>query len=138
MACCVGKPSHEAGSCSVAFASEIEKKASDEHDGHSAHSATKHHQAHNASTDKESSQTASVAALAMRTPCSPECAAVASASTQLRRQRESAALTVSSKPRPPTAFIFKKDFSKDLLPSIERERCCSPRAPPSSLDNLSA
>lgn len=137
MECCAGKPPHEAGSCSVAFAKGSKSKAHAEHNEQAAHHSAQH-QTHQPSSGEKSTETASIAPLTMTTPCSPACAAISLGSTQLRRQRETAALSSANRPRPPTAVIFNKDFYRVLLPSAERRRQVRPRAPPLSLINLSA
>jgi hypothetical protein len=135
MACCLGKAPHAEGSCSVAFMSEEkEEAANDQGEEHSDHHA--HHSTAQASSSKSSSQNLSVAAQVITTPCSPECAAAASAST--RSPREAAAMSVAARPRPPSAALYKKDFSGTLLPSGERRQRIRPRAPPISSVNISA
>jgi hypothetical protein len=159
MACCAGKSPHAEGSCSVAFATEtqeepakeqVEEHAAHSHHAHqhasgatseiasSDHDASKHQTAQPPSSGKKSSRTLNVASQAMTTPCSPECAAAASASMQLPRPRDAAAMSVAGNPRPPTLLVFKKEFSTVLPPSAERRRQLRPRAPPLSLINLSA
>jgi hypothetical protein len=161
MACCAGKPPHAEGSCSVAFITETEEELADEQveeqaahsqyaHGHAASAtseeiassdhdaATMHHSAQPSSSGKKSSRTLNVASQAMTQPCSPECAAAISASTQLPRPRDAATMSVAGNPRPPTLSIFKKEFSAVPSPSAERRRQIHPRAPPLSLINLSA
>src|SRR5690242_12680598 len=59
MACCLGKPPHEAGSCSVAFLAEEEPEASgDQEQDHSLHGHMQHSDAHGSSSNKGISQTA--------------------------------------------------------------------------------
>src|SRR5437764_7392076 len=90
MACCMGKPPHAEDSCSVAFISEENREAADDHgEEHSAHHQAQHSTAHHSSS-KESSLTASVASQVITTPCSPECACAAAASTRNPRARETA------------------------------------------------
>lgn len=138
MACCIGKAPHAEGSCSVAFMSEKKVEAADDQ----VEERSEHHHAHNSETQplsgKDSSQNLSVAAQVITTPCSPECAAAAEASTRSPRPRETAAMPVAAHPRPPSATLFKKDFSKPLLPSDESRHRIRPRAPPISSVNLSA
>jgi hypothetical protein len=162
MACCAGKSPHAEGSCSVAFATETQEEEQpageqvEEHATHSQHShqhaasqpseiassdndALMRQTAQHPSSGKKSSRTLNVASQAMTTPCSRECAAAAtSASTQLPRPRDAAAMSVSGNPRPPTLAIFKKEFSTVLPLSAERRRQLHPRAPPFSLIHLSA
>jgi hypothetical protein len=160
MACCAGKSPHAEGSCSVAFITETQEESTDEqveepaaHNQHahqhaasatseeiasSDHDAAMRHPAQPSSSVKKSSRTLNVASQAMTTPCSPECAAAASASTQLPRPRDAAAMSMAGNPRPPTPVRFKKEFSTVLSPSAERRRQIHPRAPPLSLINLSA
>lgn len=82
MACCISKSPHAEGSCSVAFMSEETEEATAQDAEHSAHQHAHHSSAQQSSSRKETSQTASVAAQIITTPCSPECAAAAAASTQ--------------------------------------------------------
>jgi hypothetical protein len=138
MACCLGKAPHAEGSCSVAFMSEEkEVAANDQGEEHSAHHHT-HHSEAQPSSSKDSSRNLSVAAQIITTPCAPECAAAASASTRSPRPREAAAMSVAARPRPPSAALFKKDYSKTLLPPGERRHRIRPRAPPISSINISA
>jgi hypothetical protein len=135
MACCIGKSPYAEGSCSVAFMSEEkEEAANDQGAEHSAHHA-QHSEAR--SSSKESSQNLTVAAQVITTPCSPECAAAATA-TRSPRPREAAAMSVAARPRPLSAALFNKGFSKTLLPSGERRQRIRPRAPPISSVNISA
>jgi len=143
MACCAGKSPHTAGSCSTALGGdEHEAEAPDEQgDEHSAHGhaahASDHPSAHH-STRKDSRRTASVAVKALTKPCSPECAAAAFNSSQVRRPRHAASVVVKVQPRPPTARSFV-GHSVQLSPkSAGHARQARPRAPPSSLVNLSA
>jgi hypothetical protein len=163
MACCAGKSPHAEGSCSVTFATatqEEEETPNEQVEEHAAHSQHTHQHASSApsekiassdndasmrqtaqhtSSGKKSSRTLNVASQAMTTPCSPECAAAAtSASTQLPRPRDAAAMSMAGNPRPPPLSIFKKEFSTVLPPSTEGRRQLHPRAPPFSLINLSA
>jgi hypothetical protein len=160
MACCAGKSPHAEGSCSVAFATEtqeeplegqVEEQAAHSQHSHqhaasatpekiasSDHDAAEHHTAQPPSSGKKSSRALNVASQAMTTPCSPECAAAASASTQLPRPRDAGAMSAAGNPRPPTPVRFKKEFFIALSPSTERRRQFHPRAPPLSLINLSA
>jgi hypothetical protein len=155
MACCIGKPSHMAGSCSTALGDEEQAQASDEPgDEHTAHSdhamhlsgedsqavaSTGHHETakppsthHSKSGAKESTLTARIASQAIMTPCSPECAAAASVSTQVRRPRDSAASSIATRPRPPTLLSFTNHQATPLRKSAERRRLSRPRAPPRS------
>jgi hypothetical protein len=160
MACCVGKPPHMAGSCSVTFVSEEQAEPSAEpgeedsaHDGHMAHStgatsqavaSIEHHAAagpssshHSKSAGKESLRARSVAAQAITTPCSPECAA-ASTFSQVRRPRDPALISLDARPRPPTRRLFIGRFTVPSPKFAEVRRLSRPRAPPRLLDNLSA
>jgi hypothetical protein len=67
---------------------------------------------------------------ALAKPCPPDCCASASASTQARRPRETAALAHSARPRPPTITSHLHHYF--ILPSIADARLTgsSPRAPP--------
>jgi hypothetical protein len=156
MACCAGKPPHMAGSCSVAFVSEEQAEPSAEpgeedsaHDVHMAHStgatsqavaSVEHHASagrssshHSKSAGKESLPTRSVAAQAITTPCSPECAA---AFSQVRRPRDPALIAINARPRPPTRRLFTGCFTSPSPKSAEVRRLSRPRAPPRLLDNL--
>jgi hypothetical protein len=138
MACCIGKAPHAEGSCSVAFMSEEKEEAAEDQGAeHDAHQHA-HHSAAQPSSGKKSSPITSVAAQVVTTPCSPECAAAASALTRSPRPRETAAMSVAGRPRPPSVALYKKDFSRTLLPSGERRDSIRPRAPPISSINLSA
>jgi hypothetical protein len=148
MACCVGKSPHAAGSCSTGLGGdESEAQApADEGDAHAAHGHAAHgHAAHGAKHSaarhpihKDSRRTPSVALRTLTKPCSPECAAAASNSTQVRRPRHAASIVVKTQPRPPTARSFV-GHSVQLPPkSADRVRQARPRAPPSSPVNLSA
>jgi hypothetical protein len=163
MACCVGKPSHMAGSCSVDLGDEEQEaepsvEAEEEqsaHDGHMMHpasttaatanSSSRHHgaglhsSAHHSTSKREPARRASVASQAMiRTPCSPECAAAASAYSQVRRPRDPSQLALNARPRPPTPSFQVGYFSKPLPESAERRRLSRPRAPPAHLISPSA
>ena len=139
MVCCAGKPGHAEGSCGVAFLSE-ENREADDHQGeeHSAHNHTQHAAAHQSSSKRESGPGESLAPQVITTPCSPECAAAASASTRSQRPRESAAITSAAPLRPPGAPLFKRDYFRTLRPSALLFRQLRPRAPPPSPVNLSA
>jgi hypothetical protein len=138
MACCLGKPPHAEGSCSVAFPSDENREAAEDRgEEHSAHHQAQHSSAHRSSS-KESAQTASVASQVLTTPCSPECACAAAASTRSPRPREMADVSAATPARPPTAAPFRKDYARTLLPSAARRRQIRPRAPPISPVNLSA
>lgn len=119
MACCLAKLSHGSDSCRAPFASKDQTESAD-------------------GQDKESSQPQSIASQAMTAPCSPECVAAASASMQLRRPRDAAAVSSTSKLQTITLVRFKKDSSELIRPSAERRRRIHPRAPPVFLINLSA
>jgi hypothetical protein len=156
MACCVGKPSHMAGSCSTNLGDEEQEEAGEPpaeldeeqsaHDGHMMHppSATKHaanpsstHQgagphssAHRSTSKKESARRPSVVSQAMmQTPCSPDCAA-ASAYSQVRRPRDPLQLALNARPGPQTLRFQVGYLSKPLPESAERRRLSRPRAPP--------
>ncbi|HKR01401.1 MAG TPA: hypothetical protein VJT09_12060, partial [Pyrinomonadaceae bacterium] len=121
MACCAGKPPHMAGSCSIAFITEAEQENDATGDestaGHAAHDGVAHHahasdaknpSSHHSTHRKSSPGRASVAPQALTTThCSPECAAAASASTQLRRPRDAAALSGTVKPPAPALLSHR-------------------------------
>ena len=145
MACCAGKPSHLEGSCSVAFANDLEAKSTEDQgeavEAHSAHahhdagasseSVTNRHSAHHSSSKRtESIQTLTAASQVMTSPCSPECAAAAVAPTQTRRPRDAAAMSFAGNARPPTLRLIKNVISVVFLPSSEGRRQVRPRAPP--------
>ncbi|MDT4969680.1 MAG: hypothetical protein QOJ64_4417 [Acidobacteriota bacterium] len=161
MACCAGKAPHAEGSCSVAFASEIEPNATDDgeeaveepsahaHHGasapaeesvsHDSHNVASRHSAHHSSSaHTESSQSLTAASPAMTAPCSPECAAAAVAPTHSRRPRDGAAMAFACSPRPPTLVLIRNVISDIVLPSSESRRQVRPRAPPPLLINPSA
>jgi hypothetical protein len=160
MACCAGKPSHTAGSCSTAFSTEEEAETpvapADEHSahGHATHAsrseaepatsakqkgAAHHSPAHHSRASVKSNRTASVAPqTVMTTPCSPECAAASLGSSQVRRPRDPASLTLAARPRPPALTLFAGHFQSPIPQSAEARRSTRPRAPPSLLNNLSA
>ena len=131
MACCIGKPAHMAGSCSVHLGEEEEEaeppaemdEAHSAHDGHMAHqhgataattnpssgnqgAGLRSSSAHHSTSKKESARRTSVVSqTAITKPCSPDCAAAASAYSQVRRPRDPAQLSVSARPRPPTLLV---------------------------------
>lgn len=161
MACCAGKPSHMAGSCSTALIDEEHEaetpaEPNDDDDAHSAHghnmrlsgatsqadTSNKLHQSTGRTSArylksgiKESPPTASVHSQAMTTPCSPECAA-ASVSTQVRRPRDPAAASINLRPRPPTSYLLAGCFTVPSPKSAEGRRLSHPRAPPVLPKNL--
>lgn len=160
MACCIGKPSHMAGSCSVELGNEEQAETpaepSGEQTAHSDHAmhlsgedspeavaSTEHQEAakhpvthHSKSGAEESTRTVSIASQAITTPCSTECAAAASASTQVRRPRDPASVSVSERPRPPTTYLLAGCFTVPSPKSAEGRRLSRPRAPPFLLNNL--
>lgn len=162
MACCIGKPSHMAGSCSVQLGDEEQAETpaepDDEHSAHSSHSmhssnedshevvaSTKHQETskhpsthHSKSGAEEQPRAPAIASQAITTPCSTECAAAASASTQVRRPREPSSASVSVRLRPPTTYLLAGCFTVPSPKSAEGRRLSRPRAPPVLLNNLSA
>ncbi len=161
MACCAGKPSHLAGSCSTALGDEEQAEPPAEqdaeqaaHNSHAMHpsgedsqavASTTHHKSikrssarHSKPGTEESFRTARVAELAITKPCSPECAAAASASTQVRRPRDPAAASVQLRPRPPTAYLLAGCFTVPSPKSAEGRRLSRPRSPPVLLNTLPA
>ena len=145
MACCAGKPSHMAGSCSTALGdgeteAEAHDEQGDEHSthGHAAHGA-KHSSAHHSThATKDSRRTPSVTVRTLTKPCSPECAAAAFSSSQVRRPRHAASIVVKAQPRPSTVRSFVGQFVQLTPKSADHVRQARPRAPPTSLINLSA
>jgi hypothetical protein len=159
MACCAGKPSHMAGSCSTAFDAEESAETDDESgQEHSAHShqthssgatpkttisgkhrvAAKSSSTHHSTHSKASTLASSIASQAVTTPCSPECAVAASVSAQVRRPREQSALSSAFKLRSSTTRSLNE--RRAVLPSksAEAARPSQPRAPPTLLTNLPA
>lgn len=160
MACCAGKPLHEAGACKAVLPSAGPNEATPETDAdeHAAHDGmqmasapaervvetitpTGHSQTAQPSSTQHPAprraraEQASLTAQAFTTPCSAECAVAALALRQVRRPRESAALSIAITPRPPTV-IARTDAINILRPSsAERRRQSRPRAPPVSLVN---
>ena len=143
MACCAGKPSHMAGSCSTAFSTEEEAAPDDEHSahGHAMHlsGAAKHSSAHHSTSGVKSTRKPSVASpAALTTPCSPECAAAAPGYSQVRRPRAPASLVVAARLHSPPRRLCAGHFTVPTPQSAEARRILRPRAPPSPLNNLSA
>ena len=130
MACCAGKPSHMAGSCSTAL-------GSDDGDAHAAHGPSHHHSTHHSST-KESRRAKHFTSRALTKPCSPECAAAAYSSSQVRRPRHAASVVVKAQPRPHTIRSFVQHSAALTPKSADHTRQARPRAPPALLINLSA
>jgi hypothetical protein len=126
MACCKAHLSHGSDSCSIAFADKTQSESGDGQKGE--------HASHRSASEK-SSQTVSLASPIITAPCSPQCAAAASASIQLRRPRASAATSITGNPHLPTLVTFKKEFPNLRLPSSETRRRIRPRAPPASLSS---
>lgn len=162
MSCCAGKPPHDSGSCSTAFADEPQAEAPVEtvSQGH-AHTDGMHmHDAspeiveaapecgttaqHSTSEPKsasrdETNKALSITAHALTTPCSPECAAAsASAFGQVRRPRNVAALTARNRPRPSTHAALAEHITKLQVSSAVAGRQSSPRAPPLLSEHLPA
>lgn len=128
MACCAGKPAHEAGSCSTAL-------GNDDGDAHAAHG---HHSSAHHSTAKESRRATKVTARALTKPCSPECAAAAYSSSQVRRPRHAASVVVKAQSRPHTIRSFVRHSAALTPKSADHARQARPRAPPATLIDLSA
>ena len=131
MACCAGKPSHMAGSCSTSL-------GSDEGDEHAAHDQAARGASHHSSAHRSTAEGTRVTASAMTKPCSPECAAAASNSSQTRRPRHAASVVVKAQPRPAPALSFVGHWAELTPKSAGHTRQARPRAPPSHLANLSA
>lgn len=157
MACCAGKPPHEAGSCNALLASAeqdeaateaaeshqhssshqaaqpatetVEASPSSDHCQTTAHHATEHHQA----AEPEPGQRAGVRGALLDKPCSADCLSAALNPAQLRRPRESAAHSMLVRLRP-SALIVRADTPSGRSPSsIAHQRQSSPRAPPAFL-----
>jgi hypothetical protein len=165
MACCAGKPSHMAGSCSIALDGEEEmdasaesgaKQHSEQHSAHARHEtpspnatsetgapvkprrAAKKSSVHPANSGAVSREALSLASQAVTTPCSPECAVATSLSVQVRRPREHSALIGALRLHP---FEIRSLIAHHgVLPpkSAEAGRPTQPRAPPTPLINFSA
>jgi len=130
MACCAGKSAHEAGSCSTALSNE-------EGDEHAARGPSHHSSAHH-STAKESGRATLFTSRALTKPCSPECAAAAYSSSQVRRPRHAASIVVKAQTRPHTTRSFAQHSAALTPKSADHTRQARPRAPPTTLINLSA
>jgi hypothetical protein len=135
MACCAGKSPHSAGSCNTALGGD-EGDSHAAHD-HAAHGASRHSSARRAA-GKESRRTAGAAAAALTKPCSPECAAAAYSSSQVRRPRHAASVVVGAQPGPPAARSFARRPAALTPKSADHTRQARPRAPPATLIDLSA
>lgn len=160
MACCAGKPSHMSGSCSTAFDDEEIAETHDESgQEHSAHAhkthssdatsstttisgnyrvATKPSSTHHSTHGKAARLASSIAAQAVTTPCSPECAVASSLSAQVRRPREQLALSAYLKLRPSTTRFVNRHLAVLPPKSAEAARPSQPRAPPTLLNNFPA
>ncbi|HEX8772558.1 MAG TPA: hypothetical protein VF735_03065 [Pyrinomonadaceae bacterium] len=160
MSCCAGKPAHDAGSCSTAFADEpqAESPAEPINEAH-AHKGGTHgasaeiveaaqgcgttaqpstDEAGSSSRD-QSSPARSITAHALTTPCSPECAAASlSAFGQVRRPRNTSALATRHSPRPTTHAAPAEQVAKLQVLSVVTGRQSGPRAPPLRPENLPA
>jgi hypothetical protein len=76
---------------------------------------------------------------AMTTPCSTECSAAAVyGSSQLRRPRDAASLTIASKPRTHTQSLLARAVSKPIVEASGHLGPARPRGPPFHLSDLSA
>lgn len=168
MACCAAKPSHEAGACNAVLPSEAQDHSpqatdADEHSFHhgdmqmpgaatevtveattetevsSGHcqTAKQPSASHDAPPREKAKQSGNVVQ-AFTKPCALACVAAALNTAQMRRPRESAALSIAVRPRPPTLVSRADDINQLLPSSIERRRQSRPRAPPFSLVNFSA
>lgn len=155
MSCCIGKPPHLAGSCSVSFIHQkkvpldsncgtdensLEHQAGmhaqadvirEESANSSDHCHTETHSAAESSSAQErEAQPASLASQILTQPCPPECQAGASSFARVRPARDPAAMAHACQPRPPTnsslAGLF---FTLLLLPTRKRWQS-RPRAPP--------
>jgi hypothetical protein len=166
MACCIGKPSHLAGSCSTAFGDEeppepsaepestepeMEEAEHSDHMMHEAvaaseihataghHETAKQHSAHHSTSGVESRRKVYAASQAvMSTPCSAECAAAIYGSSQVRRPRDPASLTITTSPRPRTDSLVVCALAKPLIEANGHRGPARPRAPPFHTFNLSA
>jgi hypothetical protein len=152
MSCCAGKPPHNSGSCSKAFADEPQAQAhvetvSEEHahtngmHGASAEiveaapecgtTAQPSKSEPKSSSRDEKNAARSITAHALTTPCSPECAAAsASAYGQVRRPRNAAVLVARNRLRPSTHTAISEHITKLQVSSAVTGRQSSPRAPP--------
>jgi hypothetical protein len=154
MSCCAGKPPHNSGSCSTAFADEPQAQAHVEtlSEEHAHTNAVQMHDASpeiveaatecgttaqpstsepRSSSRDETKAARSITAHALTKPCSPECAAAsASAYGQVRRPRNAAALAPRNRPRPSTHTALAEHITKLQVSSAVTGRQSSPRAPP--------
>ncbi|HEY6188281.1 MAG TPA: hypothetical protein VIW80_11405 [Pyrinomonadaceae bacterium] len=153
MSCCAGKPPHNSGSCSTAFADYPQAEphvatVSEEHaHTNGMHGASpeiveaapecgttaQHSKNEPKSSARDETNTArSITAHALTKPCSPECAAAASASAygQVRRPRNAAALAARNRPRPSTHTALAEHIIKLQVSSAVTGRQSGPRAPP--------
>jgi hypothetical protein len=162
MACCVGKPSHMAGSCSAAF-SEAEEPAAEPDKEEAAHAsphmmhgsgaslettpaaahqeaAAEQHSTHHSTSARAGRRKPHAASQAvMTTPCSTECSSVAVyGSSQVRRPRDAASLTIAVKPRPHGQSLLARAVSRPLTEANGHRNPTRPRGPPFHLSDLSA
>jgi hypothetical protein len=148
MPCCAGKPLHSAGSCTGnschAHLARKKTPAPDELCGghaHMAHGTLLHNQgaSHIAQTSYDfadeaqqhtPTQTVSVASSFLTKPCPADCGASVGGGAQVRRTRDSAALSHAAQPRPPTRvrLASRSDHMRPALSALRKQ--ARPRAPP--------
>lgn len=163
MACCAGKPPHEAGACDVFLPPAEQNEITENAHEHSAHhepmqmqdeaivetEASSHHcqtQVHasaqspqqHQSQHASNNQQAGVSFGAFTKPCSAACSAVALSTSQVRRPRDAASHSIAARPRPPAFISLAGTITALSFSSAERRRQSRPRAPPISPVNFSA
>jgi hypothetical protein len=154
MSCCIGKPPHLAGSCSVSFIHQkktldsnfdTDENSLEHHDGMHAranvreeesanssdhcHTET-HFAAETSSAQEREAQPAGIASQILTQPCPPECQAGASSFARVRPSRDPAAMAHACQPRPPTNSSLAGLFFTILLLPANKRRQSRPRAPP--------
>lgn len=74
--------------------------------------------------------TASIEPAMLTRPCAPDCGVSTNGFTQLRRSRDSAALSTAGQPRPPTLIKFSTRSDTPAFKTGLLCRRCVPRGPP--------
>jgi hypothetical protein len=152
MPCCAGKARHPAGSCSgghcharlsVNRNTKAEKfcgvrplslRGSKSRNSQASQvysrSPLLRAERQTATLTEGSTTTRTVEAIFLTNSCPPDCGACAGVFAQLRRSRDSAALSGAARPRPPNVYTSTR-FSEGLSPSSSaRFKQTRPRAPP--------
>jgi hypothetical protein len=98
-----------------------------------------HYSAHHSTSGRAARRKAAAASqAAMTTPCSTECSSVAVySSSQVRRPRDSASLTIALNPRPHRQSRLVRALSQPLPEANGHRNPSRPRGPPFHLSNLS-